>query len=68
MSPHKHDSDLLTTSEVATLLHVHINTVRRWSNRGILKSCRIGPRGDRRFMKADILALIADITNNMKRE
>jgi excisionase family DNA binding protein len=45
---------LLTTSETASLLHVHINTVRRWSNMGVLKSFRIGPRGDRRFLKEDI--------------
>lgn len=45
---------MLTTSEVADLLHVHINTVRRWSNQGILKAYRIGPRGDRRFRKEDV--------------
>ena len=45
---------MLTTSEVARILSVHINTVRRWSNQGILKSYRIGSRGDRRFKKEDI--------------
>ena len=45
---------MLTTSEVARILSVHINTVRRWSNQGILKSYRIGSRGDRRFRKEDI--------------
>jgi excisionase family DNA binding protein len=45
---------MLTTSEVARLLNVHINTVRRWSNQGSLASYRIGTRGDRRFKKADI--------------
>ena len=45
---------ILTTSEVARLLNVHINTVRRWSNSGSLASYRIGTRGDRRFKKADI--------------
>ncbi len=44
---------LLTTSGVANILHLHINTVRRWSNQGILKPYRIGPRGDRRFMRED---------------
>ena len=45
---------MLTTSEVARILSVHINTVRRWSNQGVLKSYRIGTRGDRRFRKEDI--------------
>lgn len=45
---------MLTTSDVARILSVHINTVRRWSNQGILRSYRIGSRGDRRFRKEDI--------------
>jgi len=45
---------MLTTSEVARILNVHINTVRRWSNQGALKSYRLGSRGDRRFRKDDI--------------
>jgi excisionase family DNA binding protein len=45
---------LLTSQEVAELLHIHINTVRRWSNQGTLRSFRIGPRGDRRFDKEQI--------------
>lgn len=48
---------MLTTSEVAQILNVHINTVRRWSNQGTLKSYRIGSRGDRRFRKDDVDAL-----------
>jgi excisionase family DNA binding protein len=45
---------LLTVREVASRLNIHINTVRNWNNQGILKSFRIGPRGDRRFRKEDI--------------
>ena len=48
----------LRISDVAHLLNVHINTVRRWSNKGILKSYRIGPRGDRRFKRRDVSKLI----------
>jgi excisionase family DNA binding protein len=47
-------TDLLTTSDVAKMLYLHINTVRRWSDMGILKPYRIGPRGDRRFLRKDI--------------
>ena len=46
--------NLLTASELADLLNVHINTVRRWSDSGILKSYRLGPRGDRRFRMDDV--------------
>ena len=49
---------LLTVDEVASMLHIHINTVRRWSNLGILKSFRIGPRGDRRFRKRDLIHFV----------
>jgi excisionase family DNA binding protein len=45
---------LLTARQVARLLNVHVNTVRRWNDRGILQAYRIGPRGDRRFSKAEI--------------
>jgi excisionase family DNA binding protein len=54
VSYNNHIDPMLTTSEVARILSVHINTVRRWSNQGILKSYRIGSRGDRRFRKEDI--------------
>lgn len=56
-SPEKPDLDskvMLTTSDVAQLLGLHVNTVRRWNARGILKSYRIGPRRDRRFKQEDI--------------
>jgi len=51
---------LLTASELARLLNVHINTVRRWTNRGILKAYRIGPRGDRRFNQEDISSFLGE--------
>ncbi|MDP2730358.1 MAG: helix-turn-helix domain-containing protein [Dehalococcoidales bacterium] len=48
----------MTSSGVANMLNVHINTVRRWSNQGILKAYRIGPRGDRRFMRDDVVQIL----------
>ena len=45
---------LLTVREVAQLLHIHNNTVRRWSDQGIIKAYRISSRGDRRFKREDI--------------
>jgi excisionase family DNA binding protein len=53
-------SPMLTTNEVARLLNVHINTIRRWSNSGILRTYRIGTRGDRRFERIDVLSLLLE--------
>jgi len=65
MTNHKEISPMLTTSEVARLLNVHINTVRRWSNQGILKSYRIGSRGDRRFRREDVTNFLSKISSDM---
>jgi len=45
---------MLTISEAARVLNVHVNTVRRWSKQGLIKSYRIGSRGDRRFHRKDV--------------
>ena len=55
---------MLTVGEVARLLHIHINTVRRWSNQGIIKSHRITSRGDRRFKQGDIALFIAGFNSH----
>jgi excisionase family DNA binding protein len=54
----KTPAKLLTVQEVAELLNVHPNTVRQWSNQGLLKSYRIGSRGDRRFRQDDITSFL----------
>ena len=50
---------LLTVAEVAQFLHIHNNTVRRWSDQGIISAYRIGRRGDRRFKREDIARFLA---------
>lgn len=50
---------MLTPGEAARMLGVHTNTVRRWSNRGILRAYNIGPRGDRRFKQRDVENFLA---------
>ena len=52
---------MLTVREVSKLLHLHPNTVRRWSDRGIIKAYRITTRGDRRFRRVDIARLLAEL-------
>ena len=59
MANHKELDPMLTVSDVARLLSVHINTVRRWSNQGILKAYRVGSRGDRRFRQEDITSFLS---------
>jgi excisionase family DNA binding protein len=51
---------MMTVKEVAQLLHIHVNTVRRWSDQGILRSYRITRRGDRRFKEEDIAHFLAE--------
>ncbi len=48
------DKQSLATRDVARLLNVHPNTVRRWANDGTLKAYRVGSRRDRRFRREDI--------------
>jgi len=51
---------MLTVREVSQLLHVHSNTLRRWTEQGIIKAYRIGPRGDRRFRAEDVAVLLLE--------
>ena len=44
----------LTLKEVSDMLRVHPNSIRRWSDTGLLPAVRIGERGDRRFRLQDV--------------
>ncbi|MDQ3554048.1 MAG: helix-turn-helix domain-containing protein [Chloroflexota bacterium] len=50
---------MLTASEVAELLHLHVNTVKRLGDRGELAFYRVCKRGDRRFRVEDVMAFLA---------
>jgi len=45
-------------SHVSQMLNVHPNTIRRWSEQGILRTYRIGPARHRRFKREDIDAFL----------
>jgi excisionase family DNA binding protein len=51
---------MLTTGEACQILHIHGNTLRRWSKKRLIMAYRIGPHGDRRFKREDIVALLAE--------
>ena len=50
--------EILTLSQAAELLNCHPNTLRNWSEQGVIPCIRLGPRGDRRFRKRDLLKLL----------
>ena len=49
---------MLTASEVANLLHLHVNTVKRLGDRGELPFYRVCKRGDRRFRLDDVIEFL----------
>jgi len=57
-------SNMLRTGEACRILCIHANTLRRWSEQGIVKAYRVGPRGDRRFRRDDIAALLISQTRD----
>jgi len=56
-----HMGNMLTVREVAGLLHVHPNTLRRWSDAGTIRAYRITSRGDRRFMRQDVARFLDEL-------
>ncbi len=52
---------MLGVRQVARLLHIHPNTLKRWTDKGILRAYRINPRGDRRFKQEDIGRFLAEL-------
>jgi len=51
---------MLKTGEASRILCVHCNTLRRWTERGLVAAYRIGPRGDRRYRREDVDALLLE--------
>jgi excisionase family DNA binding protein len=45
---------LLSATDAARILGVHPNTIRRWSDDGLIHAYRVGKRSDRRFSRADL--------------
>ena len=49
---------MVPVREASQILHVHPNTLRKWSDQGLIPSYRIGQRRDRRFAVEDLLAFL----------
>lgn len=45
---------LLNIRQAAEVLNVHVETLRRWDNKGKLPAIKVNDRGDRRYKQADI--------------
>jgi excisionase family DNA binding protein len=60
MARRSRSNGMLTARQVAQMLNVHINTVRRWDVRGVLRAYRVGPRGDRRFSRDDVALFLTN--------
>ena len=50
---------MLTATEVAEMLHLHVNTVKRLGDRGELPFYRVCKRGDRRFRLDDVMKFLS---------
>lgn len=58
-APREEEPILMRASKAAALLSVHPRTLARWSDQGILpQPTRLGPRGDRHYLVADIEAAL----------
>ncbi|MBI2314460.1 helix-turn-helix domain-containing protein [Candidatus Daviesbacteria bacterium] len=49
---------LYSVREAAEFLHVSPKTIRTWAQKTKLKGIKIGPRGDWRFTKEELLKMI----------
>ncbi len=60
MENYEGSSDVLTAGEVARILNLHIKTVRRLSDDGIIRSQRVGPRNYRIFSREDLARFLSE--------
>lgn len=54
--------EILTIKEAAGILRVTPLTLKRWEAKGRIQPIRINTRGDRRYTKKQILALLGQNT------
>ena len=49
---------MVPVGEASQILHVHPNTLRKWSDQGLIPTYRIGQRRDRRFAVEDLVTFL----------
>jgi excisionase family DNA binding protein len=52
------NKEIMTATEVATLLKVSVSAVRRWTRTGALKGRKLGGKGDWRYLKTDVISFL----------
>jgi len=55
---------MLTAREAARILHIHPNTLKRWTDRGRIRAYRVSERGDRRYANQDIDRFLAQLISH----
>ena len=60
------DIKMMPVGEASQILHVHPNTLRKWSDQGLIPTYRIGTRRDRRFAVQDLVAFLTRGGNGME--
>ena len=55
--------ELVSEGEASKILHVHPNTLRRWSDSGLIPTYRTGKRRDWRFAVDDLVAFMERSAN-----
>lgn len=58
--PRDRTDSLLSVAQAASLLGIHPNTLRGWTDAGRLAAYRINARGDRRFRREDVERLLVE--------
>ncbi|MFC1622598.1 N-6 DNA methylase, partial [Patescibacteria group bacterium] len=48
----------LSISETAKLFNVHVDTLRNWEKKGLIKPLRVGVRGDRKYRPEDVEKIV----------
>jgi excisionase family DNA binding protein len=60
---------MLTSSQVARILNVHVNTARRWGDEGKIEAVRSGTRKDRKFPYKGVMRMLEnsiDVTTTIE--